>query len=342
MQTIYALAADDYIAMLQDAGLTIVDSPAQAQHAACIWQWGIRDFAALCAPYGNLHVNIDAIDKQVLASTFSSLGYEVIPHVPLTSRQSIDVVPWVPFFSKPSWATARQSPSPFDYVTYSSKEAAYAAFDADNSNTVGARNAILQPSYSVNGRTNLYMVSASVNGAGVISIEPVLVLVQREHYGHFYSAVRGGSDGLPHVEMCKEATRQFIQTSGIRNTHIKIQFISNGTTYLPMDLGYSFDYISMHVIPKLGIGSTYHLDRIRFAYDMIPTPPVFSDVTSLRLIDIRPDVDAGQVQAAMQTHNIKFLNALGSQRYRMFGNVGQSKAAVMASMDAFEAEVGNA
>lgn len=342
MPTIYARVMNDYLAMLQDAGLTPVESPAQADYAVCTWEQLIRGVVDECAPYGNLHVNHEAIDKRVLASTFSALGFDVIPHVLLTSRQDIDTVPWVPFFSKPAWAAARLSPSPFDYVTYSSKEAAYVAFDADTSNTLDTRNAILQPSYAVNGRTNLLIVSASVNGAGVISMEPVLMLVQRENYGHFYSAVRGGSDGLPHVEMCKEATRQFIQSSGIRNTHIKIQFISNGTTYLPMDLAYSFDYISMFVIPNLGIGSTYHLDRIRFAYDMISTPPVFSDITSLRLIDIRPEVDASQVQAAMQTHNIKFLNALGSQRYRMFGNVGQSKDAVMASMDAFEAEVGNA
>jgi len=341
MPTIYAHAAGDYLTMLQDAGLTIVESAAQAQYAACIWQWLIRDVATLCAPYGNLNVNVDALDKQVLTNTFAALGYEVIPHIPLTSRQIIDTVPWVPLFSKPSWSTARLSPSPFDYVTYNSKEAAYAAFDADTSNTLGTRNAILQPSYAVNGRTDLLIISASVNGAGVIAMEPVLVLVQKENYGHFYSAVRGGSDNLPNVEMCKEATRRFIQTSGIRNTHIKIQFISNGTTYLPMDLGYSFDYISMYVIPKLGINSTYHLDRIRFAYDMTPTPPVFNDVTSLRLINIRPEVDNVQVQAAMQTHNIKFLNANGFDRYRMFGNVGQSKDAVMASMDAFEMEIGN-
>ncbi len=343
MPTIYATLFDGYKDMLEAAGLTLADSPDKADHACCTSEFAIREFAAKCAPYGNFRVNVDVIDKRVLASTFASIGVQPIPHIALTGRDSIESVPWPAFFCKPAWAASSFSPSSFDYVTYRSKADAYAAFDADASNSVDIRNAIIQPSYSINGKTTLMICSASVNGSGVVSMEPVIMAQQRERYGGgWYGAVRGGSDDHPHAATTVDAMRRFIAACGIRNTHMSIQFIDTGTGFLPMDIAYRMEYLSMYVMPKLGPDVTYHLDRIRFAYDMLPTPPTFSDVTSFRYIVIRDDVDAAQVKAAMDRHNIKFLNAFNKERFRMFGNSGPTKAEVVAAMDAFESEVGNA
>lgn len=340
MPSIYARVMSDYAGHLEEAGLTFVAAASQSDYAVCTYEYETAAFVDECRPYNNLHINHDAIDKRVLAETFKSLGFETIPYIELTSRESIADVPFSSFFSKPAVCVARTSPSSFDYVTYNSKDEAYAAFDADMSNSVATRNAIIQPSYGENGKATLMICSASVNGKGEINMEPVIMAVHKERYSHFYSAVRGGYDDTPHGQLGIAALRAFITSSGIRNTNLMLQFIDNGETFLPMDLAYRLDYHSMYVYPAFG--STYHIDRIRFAYDMQPSVPAPIGATSLRLIDIRPEVDAQMVNTAMATHNVKFLKAHSEGRMRLFGSMQATNTQAMANMDAFEAEVGYA